>query len=128
MGGELVLSTGRRIAFAYVGAILLLLILLPIAVIETMGGHSLMFITLFGAPAGAVLGLIVADRRMHLSGRAIGLRTLVAVGVFLGWSILAWSLRGNPFVVNKGWILIPIPGPLIAAVLSSSVAVRSPHE
>ncbi len=105
----------QRIASGYAGAVLLPLLLLPIALINTMGGHSLMYITVLGSPLGLLAGLIISDRKRHLAPQMILLRTSIALVVAVAWIAL---IASAPFFVNNGWILIPLGGPLIAAVVS----------
>ena len=109
---------GQRILFGYAGAILLPLLLLPIAIIYTMGGHSLMFITVFGSPLGLLVGLIISDKKRHLTPYAILLRTVIAFVAAIAWIALVASVKIVPFFVSQEWVLIPFGGPLVAAPVS----------
>jgi hypothetical protein len=119
---------GRRIAFAYCGAILVPLVLLPIGVINNMAGHALLYITVSGSPAGTLLGLGLADTRAGLPTTKIVVRTLVAIVAVVAWIVWVASLQSTPFLMNNGWTLIPVGGPLVAALVSATVKARPPAD
>ncbi len=61
MNGSGQVIMANRIFFAYLGAIGLPLLLLPVVAIYPMGGHSLMYITIISSPFGLIAGLCYYD-------------------------------------------------------------------
>ena len=112
---------GRRIAFAYGGALLVLLFLLPLAILNTMAGHSLMFMAVLGTPVGAAIGAVLAGRGVGRSSLAAGIEFLVAVTAGVAWILIVATIRSPVIMQTNGWMLLPFSVPLIAAASSSAV-------
>jgi hypothetical protein len=113
-----------RIIFAYLGAIGLPLLLLPVAVINTMGGHSLMYISLYSSPIGLLATLSYSDVRRQYETKAILIRSSSGLIIY----IAAFALIGflseagiSPFLKNQGWILIVLAAPLISAIATNNI-------
>ena len=115
----------QRILFSYIGAILFPIILLPIAIFNTMGGHSLMITVAFSSPLGLLSGLLFSDFRRRFKGVAIFVRTLVSLILFAGYFFVLANIKISPFFINSGWLLIPVGGPLFVAVISEFVLKKS---
>ncbi len=110
-----------RIIFAYIGAVLLPIILLPIAMIKTMAGHSLMYLTVFASPVGLMMAILFYDVKRGLPLIIILLRTFVALTILILFFMILIQTQISPFFINKGWLLIPIVGPPLAAGISEFV-------
>jgi peptidoglycan/LPS O-acetylase OafA/YrhL len=111
----------ERTLAAYAGALLIPVLLLPLAYFDTMGGHSLMFIVLLGVSAGVAAGLVVSDLRRQLDPPAVIVRAVVAVLALLACVAAIALLRDTRFLENRGWALVPVCAPAIAALLSGLV-------
>jgi hypothetical protein len=109
---------------AYAGAVILTLLLLPIAVHYPMAGHSAMFMTTLGSLAGLVLGVLLSDIFRRFAACAIILRTILALIAVVLWIGLLLLLDNMPYLATNGWILIPIAAPLWAAGLSEMAFKR----
>jgi len=114
----------NRIVFAYVGAIGLPLLLLPVAMIYTMGGHSLMYLSVYSSPIGLLAGLSYSDVRRQYETKAILIRSTASLIVFIASSALILFVSEaeiSPFLKNEGWILIVLVAPLITATTTSKI-------
>ena len=125
-GDVLTLWFLKRVAFAYFGAVLLPLLLLPLAFVETVGGHSVLFLGIFASPAGSLAGCAYSDVRRHFQLRAIVGRTAAASIVLLVLYFVLFQIEDVlPFFKNDGWILIPLAGPLFAGGVSEFILLRA---
>ncbi len=124
---DLLMHFLRRIAYAYSGAILLPVALLPLAYIFTLGGHSLMILGVLGLPAGVIIGLAIGDWRMRAPGMVVLLRAVLAFAALAGCLAFLGTLRGSPFLINHGWVYIVPVGPLAAALASGLIPSRAPR-
>jgi len=121
-GDVLTLCFLKRIAFASFGAVLLPLLLLPLAFVETVGGHSVLFLGIFASPVGILAGCAYSDVRRHFQPRAIVVRTAAASMVLLVLYFVLFQIEDVlPFFKNDGWILIPLAGPLFAGGVSEFI-------
>jgi voltage-gated potassium channel Kch len=114
----------NRIAFAYGGAIGLPLLLLSVAIIYTMGGHSLMYLSVYSSPIGLLAGLSYSDVRRQYETKAILIRSAASVIVFIvSFALILFISEAeiSPFVKNQGWILIVLVVPLITATATSKI-------
>lgn len=122
----------NRIAFAYLGAIGLPLLLLPVVIIYAMGGHSLIYLSVYSSPVGLLAGLSYSDVRRQYETKAILIRSTAGLIVFivsLALILFVSEAEIFPFLKNQGWILIVLVVPLITAtatskILASRVKVR----
>jgi len=55
----------KRIFLSYLGTLLILICFLPVAAAWTIGGHSLMYLIVFGSPIGITIGLCFSDLRQR---------------------------------------------------------------
>jgi hypothetical protein len=115
----------QRILFSYIGAILFPIIFFPIAMFNTMGGHSLIIVVVFSSSVGLLSGLIYSDFRRRFKGIAIFVRALVSLILFVGYFFVLANVEVSPFFMNYGWLLIPIGGPLFVAVISEFVLKKN---
>jgi hypothetical protein len=115
----------ERIIFAYLGAIGLPLLLLPIAIINTIGGHSLMYISVYSSPIGLLAALSYSDVRRQYETKAILIRSTAGLIVFIAFFaliILVSEAEISPFLKNQGWILIVLVAPLITATATAKIS------
>ena len=110
-----------RIVFSYLGAFLIPICLLPVAATWTMGGHSLMYLTVYGSPIGIMVGLCYSDLRRHYIPSAMVIRSFVGLLAAVLIVIALSQIRVSQFWINKGWIFIPAFAPLFAAVMSNLI-------
>jgi hypothetical protein len=114
----------NRIIFAYLGAIGIPLLLLPVAAIYTMGGHSLMYITIISSPIGLIAGLCYSDVKRKYQFKAIVIRSIASIIVFiilLALIALSSEAEISTFLKIHGWVLIPLTTPLITAIASNKI-------
>jgi hypothetical protein len=114
----------NRIIFAYLGAIGLPLLLLPVAMINTMGGHSLMYISVFSSPIGLLAALSYSDVRRQYETKAILIRSTASLIVFIvSFALIAFLSEAeiSPFLKNHGWILIVLAASLITATATDKI-------
>lgn len=114
----------KRIFFAYLGAIGLPVLLLPVAVINTMGGHSLMYISVYSSPIGLLAALSYSDVRRQYETKAILIRSSSSLIIYIAFFALIAFLSEtgiSPFLKNQGWILIVLIAPLITATASDKI-------
>jgi hypothetical protein len=114
----------KRIMFAYLGAIGLPLLFLPVATINTMGGHSLMYISVISSPIGLLAALSYSDFRRRYETRAILIRSAMSLVTFILSFVLIVFLSeaGIPsFLKNQGWILMVVASPLITATITEKI-------
>jgi len=107
-----------RIIFAYLGAIGLPLLLLPVAMINTMGGHSLMYISVYSSPIGLLAALSYSDVRRQYEIKAILIRSSSSLIIYIAVFALIGFLSEagiSLFLKNQGWVLIVLIAPLITA-------------
>jgi hypothetical protein len=93
-----------RIIFAYLGAIGLPLLLLPVAVINTMGGHSLMYISVYSSPIG-LPALSYSDVRRQYETKAILIRSSSSLIIYIAvFALIAFLSEAgiSPFLKNQG--------------------------
>lgn len=125
-GGVLTLWFLKRIAFAYFGAVLLPLLLLPLAFVETVGGHSVLFLGIFASPVGILAGCAYSDVRRYFQLRAIVVRTAAASMVLLVLYFVLFQIEDVlPFFKNDGWILIPLVCPVFAGGVSEFILTEA---
>jgi hypothetical protein len=117
----------NRILFAYLGAIGLPLLLLPLAMIETMGGHSLMYVSLFSSPIGLIAAMAYSDKKRHFNHGETITRSALAVAVYILTFLLILLLSEiniSSFLKNQGWILVVVLAPLLAALSTENVMAK----
>jgi hypothetical protein len=108
----------NRTLFAYIGMVLCLLVLLPIAAAVTLGGHSLMFMIVFGGPIGLIAGLVYSDVKVGIRPVSIVIRVGISL-VLIFLVVAAVSvLKFSPFLKNNWYIAIPLFVPFLVSVLS----------
>ena len=115
----------NRIIFAYLGAFGLPLLLLPLAVINTMGGHSLMYVSIFSSPVGLIAALSYSDIRRQYETKTIMIRSAASLVIFMLFFVLIAILSEagiSTFLKNQGWILMILVGPLIAAIATEKIS------
>jgi hypothetical protein len=78
----------NRVIFAYLGAIGLPALFLPLAIFETMGGHSLMYVSVLTSPIGLITALAYSDKKRKFSQNAKATRTFLGFVVFVLWFIV----------------------------------------
>ncbi len=113
-----------RILFAYIGAIGLPLVLLPVAMVYTMGGHSLMYFSVYSSLIGLLAALSYSDIKRQYENKAILIRSTAGLIIFMASFALIIFLSEaeiSPFLKNQGWILIVLVAPLITATASAKV-------
>jgi ATP/ADP translocase len=114
----------KRIIFAYLGAFGLALLLLPVAMLNTMGGHSLMYLCVYSSPIGLLAALSYSDFRRQYQAKTIIIRSLSSIIVYIAFfALIAFlSMAGiAPFLKNHGWILIVLIAPLITAITTNGI-------
>jgi hypothetical protein len=111
----------KRILLAYVGAIVLPICFLLLAFTSTMGGHSLMYSVLFGSPIGIAAALWYSDTRQRYLPLAALLRSFVGLLLVVSMILVLSRIDVSPFWTNAGWVLIPVCGPWLAAVISGLI-------
>ncbi len=114
----------KRIVFAYIGAIGLPLLLLPVIVIYTMGGHSLMYLSVYSSPIGLLAALSYSDVRRQYETKIILIRSTASLIVYLvsfALIIVVSEAEISPFLKNQGWILIVLLAPLITATATARI-------
>jgi hypothetical protein len=104
-----------RIIFGYFGAILFPIVLLPLAAFQTMNGHSLLYLGIFGSPVGFLGCIAYSDVRRRFSWKAILIRTFAALIIVVAFVLVIAQIKISPFFINKGWILIVLVGPMLSA-------------
>jgi hypothetical protein len=114
----------KRIVLSYLGAFLIPICLLPVAVAWTMGGHSFMYMTVYGSLIGITVGLCYSDLRRHYFPSAILIRSFVGLLAAVLVGVALSQIRLSPFWINQGWIFIPACAPLFAAVMSGLILAR----
>ena len=113
-----------RIFLSYIGAIGFPIILLPLAMIWILGGHSLMYVSLFASPIGLILGLSYSDKRKKFTKNANVIRTSIGLGIYVLFFVLMGFLSklfDFIFLKNQGWLLIVFLGPLCSALASEKL-------
>lgn len=114
----------NRIIFAYIGAIGLPLLLLPVAMIYTMGGHSLMYLSVYSSPVGLLAALSYSDVRRQYETKTILIRSIASLIVFVvSFALITFVSEAeiSPFLKNQGWILIILVAPLITATATAKI-------
>jgi hypothetical protein len=110
-----------RIMLGYLGAVLFPVIFLPLAALQTMGGHSLMYLGVFGSPLGFLVGISYADRLRRFFWKAILVRTFAGFVIMFAFVSVIVQIRISPFFVSNGWILIVLVGPLLSAAATEFI-------
>jgi hypothetical protein len=118
------MKTIKRILLSYLGALILPACLIPIAMICTMGGHSLMFIVVLGSLMGATIAMILLDRRQGNPVIAIIIGSSVGFVCGIFSIAILGSIKVSPFWVNESWILVPAFAPLVVALTSGLCLAR----
>jgi hypothetical protein len=113
-----------RIMLGYLGAVLLPVIFLPLAALQTMGGHSLMYLGVFGSPFGFLVGISYADRRRQFFWKAILVRSFAAFVIIFAFILIIAQIRISAFFVTNGWILIVLIGPLLSAAATDFISMK----
>ena len=110
----------KRIESAYVGTVLTIFGGLPIAIISSgaSGGHSIMFLFVFGVPIGMTIGLIYADRKTKNNYLNIALRSLLSIIIYI---VIVYAV-GSIKSWNNGWVLL-IFSPLIISLLTKNIFI-----
>jgi len=120
-------SAYERIVFSYVGACLLPLALMPVAFSFTMAGHSFMYVVMYSCPVGLLGGLVISDRRQRYGFCRIVGRLFVSLFVFLAFVAVIGFANLFPLLTNKGWLLLPIAGPIVVVSVSQLLFTRLLH-
>ena len=118
----------NRTKMAYIGAIGLPVLLLPLAAMFTMSGHSLMFIGILSAPIGLIAALSYSDIKRQYKATAIVVRSTVALMVYvLIFTFVVFISKANtsPFLINHGWVLILLTSPFLAAIVTEIIMLKS---
>ena len=118
----------NRIIFAYIGAIALPLLLLPVAMVYTIGGHSLMYVSVICSPIGLLAALSYSDVRRQYETKAILVRSSASLIVFIvSFAIIAFLSEAeiSSFLKNQGWILIVLVAPLITTIVTNNILATS---
>ena len=118
----------NRTKMAYIGAIGLPVLLLPLAAMFTIGGHSLMFISILSAPIGLIAALSYSDVKRQYKATAIVVRSTVALMVYaLTFAFVVFISKANtsPFLINQGWVLILLTSPFLAAIVTEKIMLKS---
>jgi len=108
----------NRTLFAYIGMILCLLVLVPFAAALTLGGHSLMYVIVFGGPIGLIAGLVYSDVKIGIRPVSIVIRVGISLVLIFLFVAAVSLLKFTPFLKNKGYIVIPLFVPFLVSVLS----------
>jgi hypothetical protein len=114
----------NRIIFAYLGAIGLPLLLLPVAILSPMSGHSIMNISIIFSPIGLLVGLCYSDIKRRYEIKAIVIRSTANLILFFTLLGLIASLSEagiSTFLKIRGWILIPLATPLVTAIATNKI-------
>jgi len=106
--------------YAYVGAISIPLVLLPISVVVTLGGHSLMYIVVFGTAIGVISSTIYYDIKKEYDFNAMSARTAFSI-VLLPTVIYIVGITTEAMNINRGWLLVPLITPISVASLSGII-------
>ena len=108
-----------RMLFAYSGMLLAMLISVPLVATVTEGGHEFpIYVVLFGAPTGLIVGLVYCDRRAGLGIRFLVMRGAISVTLTIHFVFGIGLLKFTPFLKNQGYLLIPITVPFLVSILS----------
>jgi hypothetical protein len=121
----------ERVIFAYLGAFGLPLVLLPISMIDTMGGHSLMHISFFASPIGLLGALSYCDVKRRYKNEAIIIRSLSSLLVYVAVFVLIATVSESglsQYLQNQGWVLIVVLAPLAAAAVTNKILVTRTKE
>lgn len=117
----------NRTKMAYIGAIGLTLLMLPLATMFTMGGHSLMFVSIFSAPIGLIAALSYSDVKRQYKAKAIVIRSTAALLVYaFTFSLVVFVSKANisPFLMNQGWVLILLASPFLVAIATEKIMYK----
>ena len=125
---ELKRNIVNRTLFAYIGMILGLLVLLPVAAAVTLGGHSLMYVIVFGAPLGLIAGLVYSDVKSGIKPVSLVIRVGIYLVLIFLFVAAVSLLKFTPFLKNKGYILIPLFVPFLVSVLSGLFSYKPKTE
>ena len=90
----------------------------------TMGGHSLMYVSIYSSPIGLIAALSYSDIRRQYENKALLIRSTAGLIVFIAFFALIISVSEaeiSPFLKNQGWILIVLVAPLITATTSAKI-------
>jgi len=129
MVGKTGINMLKRIFLSYLGTLLILICFLPVAATWPMGGHSSLYLIVFGSPIGITVGLCYSDLRQRYFPTATIVRSIVGLLVAVLIVVALFQIRVSPFWINQGFILIPVCAPLLAAIVSGLILasrVRSP--
>ena len=108
-----------RMLFAYSGMLIGMLISVPLAAAATEGGHVFpIYVVLFGAPTGLIVGLVYCDRRARLGMRFVVRRAAISVALTILFVTGIGLLKFTPFLKNHGYLLIPVTVPFLVSILS----------
>lgn len=108
----------KRILFAYLGTVPIFIVTLPIAMILTIGGHSLTYVAIFGSPIGQAVLLWILDRRRGFPVDGATIRSVVAFIIVVACIVVIGIIDISPFLATRGWMLIPLISPLPTEILS----------
>ena len=116
-----------RMLFAYGGMLLGMLISVPLVATVTEGGHEFpIYVALFGAPTGLIVGLVYCDRRAGLGMRFLVMRATISVALTILFVTGIGLLEFTPFLKNQGYLLIPISVPFLVSILSGLIFNKRP--
>jgi ABC-type Na+ efflux pump permease subunit len=120
----------KRIFLSYLGTVIMLICFFPVAATWTMGGHSVLYLIVSGSLIGITGGLCYSDLRQHYSPAATIVRSITGLFVAVLTVTAMSQIRVSPFWINRGFVLIPVLAPLLAAIASSLILaahVRTPR-
>ncbi len=99
----------------------MLICFFPVAATWTMGGHSILYLIIFGSLIGITGGLCYSDLRQRYFLAATVVRSITGLFVAVLTVIALSQIRVSPFWINQGLVLLPVLAPLLAAIASSLI-------
>ena len=115
----------KRVLLTYLFTFVFVILFIPFMFIDSMGGHSIFFMTLLGSVIGATLGMSFSDFKLRYYGWANLIRTLFGFVLIIAFILLLGIFsQSNTFMKNQGWIFIPIVIPLFSAIISNGLFIN----
>jgi ABC-type Na+ efflux pump permease subunit len=122
--GKIEINMLKRITLSYLGTGIILICFLPVAAKWTMGGHSILYLIVFGSLVGITGGLCYSDLRQRYFLASTIVRSISGLFVAVLTVIALSQIQVSPFWTNRGFVLIPVLAPLLAAIASSLILAR----